>query len=373
MKGRNAGKGCILLLILLMALLESSHAASVEHLPEDEGTPLDSYVENAQSLVVVSTTKKDAYPTIKAALDAAPDGAIISLDEGTYREILDITTSVTIQGKDPVTTIISVCSSPNSYAMRIKAPQVTIQSLSFINTGDGLYTTGIKVSGPSITIKDCIFSDTPIGIALWTSSNTIEGCTFQRCEDEGIAFLGSASRSCTDNIVRDCVFHKNGDGIELQYASDNVITGCEFVANTHAGIDAIGDDNTNNRITYCRFSQNEGYGLYLYGADETQIDHCDLPEEQVMVVHSQEAVISYSEVNSLDIREGATVSIEECSSLAETQIKAVSSEYSIVCETTPTEQAPTPSQHLREEIVTKIQYLYELICSFFEQLQNYGK
>ena len=68
-------------------------------------------------------------------------------------------------------------------------------------------------------------------------------------------------------------FHENGDGIELQYASDNVITGCEFVANTHAGIDAIGDDNTNNRITYCRFSQNEGYGLYLYGADETQIDH----------------------------------------------------------------------------------------------------
>ncbi|EMR75194.1 Right handed beta helix region [Thermoplasmatales archaeon SCGC AB-540-F20] len=119
-------------------------------------------------------------------------------------------------------------------AVKITVAGVKLSGFSISNDGPGLYTTGVKIIASQTAIEDCTVFDTPVGIAVWSSKNTISNCIFYGCEDEGIAFLGSATSNCNDNLVTNCVFYDNCDGIELQYSSNNVISYCEFYDNTHA-------------------------------------------------------------------------------------------------------------------------------------------
>ena len=51
-------------------------------------------------------------------------------------------------------------------------------------------------------------------------------------------------------------FSECADGIELQWSSDNTFVNCQFLYNTHAGIDAIRDSNNDNLFISCIF---QGY------------------------------------------------------------------------------------------------------------------
>ena len=160
------------------------------------------------------------------------------------------------------------------YAIRISTPKVTIKNLKITNQAPGLYTTGIRISASETTIENCDLYNTPIGILTWTSENIINKCKFWGCQDEGIALIGSKYSECNSNIITNCIFYKNCDGLELQYSSKNRITGCEFYDNTHTGIDAIASSNNENTISNCKIYNNMVHGIYLSSSSKNQITNC---------------------------------------------------------------------------------------------------
>jgi parallel beta-helix repeat protein len=111
---------------------------------------------------------------------------------------------------------------------------------------------------------------------VWTSENKIENSVFYGCKDEGIAFLGSKYSQCNENIVSNCIFYENCDGIELQYSSDNVILNCDIYENTHTGIDAIASSNNRNKIVNCEIYNNRVHGIYLSSSSDNEISDCSI-------------------------------------------------------------------------------------------------
>ncbi|MCJ7571769.1 MAG: right-handed parallel beta-helix repeat-containing protein [Candidatus Thermoplasmatota archaeon] len=64
--------------------------------------------------------------------------------------------------------------------------------------------------------------------------------------------------------------------MELQYSSNNIITGCKLYNNTHMGIDAIAESNDKNTISNCAIYNNKVNGIYLSSSSDNQIMDCSI-------------------------------------------------------------------------------------------------
>ena len=134
---------------------------------------------------------------------------------------------------------------------------------------DFKYETGIRITEDGQEIKNKTFVDIPIGIAVWGSMTNIENCTFINCSDEGIVFFEMSH----NNIVRNCVFYQCVDGIELQRSCNNSFYNCDFIENSHAGVDAIHGSNNDNSFYNCTFHDNY-MGIYSYDSYGTLLINC---------------------------------------------------------------------------------------------------
>ena len=228
----------------------------------------------SKTYFVVNATGAGDYKTIQDAVNNAPEDSTIYVTVGMYQEIINIKTKIKLIGEDKYKTIINPISEENRYAICLGAPGVTISNFNITNGAPGLYTTAVKISAPETKTSNCIIHDAPIGIAVWTSYNTIENCIFTGCSDEGIALLGSKYNECNENKIKNCIFYNNCDGIELQYSSNNIISYCKFYENSHTGINAIASSNDGNKIINCEIYNNTVNGLYLASSSNNQIIDC---------------------------------------------------------------------------------------------------
>lgn len=151
-----------------------------------------------------------------------------------------------------------------------------ISSLVFANIliikkTDFKYEYGIRIDVDGQIIENYVFVDIPIGIAIWSSNNTVANCTFINCSDEGIILLGS------NNIIANCVFYLCCDGVELQKSSNNSFINCKFLSNTHAGIDAIHHSNSDNQFSFCIFYDNP-YACYFSKSENNHFENCTFLE-----------------------------------------------------------------------------------------------
>jgi nitrous oxidase accessory protein len=257
---------------------------------------------------VDSTNSEGSYSSIQTAIDSAPIGSTISIQAGTYNEIIKINKQINLIGEDKTSTIISTKSTHNGCAIEIRAEGVTISGFQISNTGSGLYATGIKINAPQTKITDCIFIDTPIGIAVWSSENTIQNCQFSRCTDEGIVLLGSFDVPCIKNVITSCEFSQNCDGIELQYASENSIINCKFFDNTHSGIDAIFSNNANT-IDNCEIKNNAVHGIYLSRSNTNTIKECSISNNKNGDVIIAAGSLNNQILNSKDQESSETIHV----------------------------------------------------------------
>ncbi|MCK5459179.1 MAG: right-handed parallel beta-helix repeat-containing protein, partial [Thermoplasmatales archaeon] len=145
--------------------------------------------------------------------------------------------------------------------------------------------------------------------------------------DEGIAFLGSSSNQCNNNIVTDCEFYDNCDGIELQYSSNNVISNCKFYDNTHAGIDAIGSSNNNNVISGCDLSNNKAFGIFFSRSTDNTISKCTFSENKIMATASKNIKVENCKLDGIYLKDKSSMTIEDCGDVLESKIKTVDSDY----------------------------------------------
>jgi parallel beta-helix repeat protein len=284
---------------------------------------------NIQSYSEIVIDISSVTTTIQDAINSAQPNSTIQLPAGTFTEILTINKPLHLKGDGISRTILSPTSANNGYAIRIIAKGVILSDLDITNKGLGLYTTCVKISASNTTIQNCTFHDTPIGIAIWSSENIISGCDFRGCDDEGIVLLGTSTTACSNSTITSCNFYENCDGIELQYATDNLITSCTFAQNTHAGIDAIESNNNNNIISNCEFTANQGFGLYLAQSSNNKITGCSFLDDSITLLHASENTISNSEVSTIRLMDHSSLFLEQCKGIDESAIISHQSSYTI--------------------------------------------
>lgn len=237
------------------------------------------------------------YPhhNIQEIIDSAQPNTTIIFQKGTFTQSFHVSKPLTLIGSSPDTTRFSIETKPNNPAITISSPFVTLSNLTITNTANGLYTTGLRIDSKLVHISNCIFNNTPIGVAIWNDYTFISNCTFSNCSDEGILIITTSISTSHSNIIKNSCFFNNCDGIELQHSSNNKIINCTFFNNTHAGIDAICDNNNNNEISSCTFQSNNAYDIYFASSKHNQITQCTFENKSKSVVFTP----SFS-TNSID-------------------------------------------------------------------------
>ena len=250
--------------------------------------------------------------SLQEMINNAAPGEILQLPSITFTEVLTIDKPLHLRGEGPIQTVLQPTSAPNGYAIQITAEGVILSNLTIMNHADGLYTTALKITAENTTIEHCVFQHTPIGIAIWSSKNTITNCVFQDCTDEGIVLLGTPASACTNNTIASCLFIENCDGIELQYATYTQIVLCNFTRNTHAGIDAIESDNDDNIISECTFIDNSAFGLYLARSSQNLITKCSFTNDALMLVHSMQNTLHNSQIKNIHLLDESSLLLDQC-------------------------------------------------------------
>lgn len=226
------------------------------------------------NFIIVDKDGGGQYTSVQEAINHAKSGWTIYIKNGEYPEVIEIKKTIQLVGEDKDSTLINPISEENRYAVYVGASGVKIKNVGITNGAPGIYSQGIKISSKNTVIDNCKIFNTPVGIAVWTGENSIYNSTFYGCKDEGIALLGSSKKPCNNNIISNCIFYDNCDGIELQHSSYNQIINCKFYNNMHTGINAIASNNNGNIISNCEIFNNRVHGIYLSSSNENKIVDC---------------------------------------------------------------------------------------------------
>lgn len=273
MKGRKSTIQGILLILIICSFFLSIQSAADE-------------IATEQTSFYVSPSDD-----VQSIINEVSDYSIIHLLPGIYTEQLTIKKTLRISGFSKDTTRFIVTTDVNKPAITLSAPNIILENVTVINQGPGIYTTAIRTIADNITIKHCSIQKTPVGIALWSSNNTIDNCVFTECSDEGIVIISSSYKKADCNVIQQCVFTNNCDGIELQGSCRNTITDCNFEDNTHDGIDAIHSDNNYNMISHCTIINNAVHGIYFSRSVYNNITDC------VIAANADENILFISPLN----------------------------------------------------------------------------
>ena len=368
----------VLLSILLVSEMNIYANALPEGKPENEEKENIIQHENYDSyntIIVDKNSNQEKFKSIQKAIDHALPGSTIYVKNGEYSEIITINKNIYLVGENKEETIINPESKKNSHAIKISASGVKIRGFGITNKGSGLYAMGIKISASQTTIEDCNIFDTFVGIAIWSSENSISNCHFWGCSDDGIVFLGSLVSECNNNVVTHCKFYNNCDGIELQHSSNNIISHSDFYDNTHAGIDAICSSNNNNIVSNCNIYNNGAFGIYLSGSLGNQIIKCTLTDNKIMTTDSKDTTINDCKLETIYLVDDSSMNIKNCRYIDESTIKTINSEYKIFDEEKTEEKTLgiNKKEGISNTIITKLLSIFPTLKSFWQLRNNFGQ
>jgi parallel beta-helix repeat protein len=196
----------------------------------------------------------DDYPSVAAALEAAPAGAAIVVQEGNYRESVTILRPITLQGQAgaqlhgesgrPVITVEETAD-VRIRGLRISGGETGVLVLDSVrisieeNEIVGNELRGIRALGSSVLIRSNLVADTwsPYGIGIHVANaitrppSVVEGNTVEENGAGGIV-VNLAEISIRDNTVR-----RNGyGGIAVNEMSVGSVVGNRVEGNVGTGI-----------------------------------------------------------------------------------------------------------------------------------------
>ncbi|MFI0470692.1 right-handed parallel beta-helix repeat-containing protein [Saccharopolyspora sp. 5N102] len=224
--------------------------------------------------LLVSPEQRGALPTIRDALEAAADGAVISIAPGEYEEPVHIRRKrVTISAREPGTVTIR---SPFRDHPTVSVVDGTVELSGLAVFGD--VQPAIRIAGGSAQIFDCAatagyaaaisigdgadvtlrgnrISDSQCGLIVENADGVVESCEIQDIVDDAVIVrLGAraALRHCT---VRGAGFR----GVYMYQASGSSIERCDISQTGEAGI-AVADQTSPN-IVECWVHDIQGVGI----------------------------------------------------------------------------------------------------------------
>jgi len=230
------------------------------------GITYDSDVVTVMDAIYVGSG--EFYETIQAAVDAASDGDIIIVDDGTYEEHIDITKVVHIYSANgPDDTIIDGTD--------------TDRPVSFSNSGAGTST----ISGFTIT-NGSVFGTGGAGIYVNTAQPTIDNCIITNndagtLDGGGIKVDNAASDVTITNSIISNNTGGNGGGLYLPSGTNATISNVVFDQNTGdlGGAIYFNATDSTTSITDSTFTGNsssQGGAFFMQGVNGIKFSRCTI-------------------------------------------------------------------------------------------------
>jgi parallel beta-helix repeat protein len=202
--------------------------------------------------LTVSPQRSGAYPTISDALEAATDGAVVSIEAGTYNEAIAVRGrrlslvaaaepgSVTIDATGATATAVACAGgelllrgitvksrdypavAASRALLRLERCRVQADTAAAVEVTDGT----------TITATDVVVAGGQFGIVIADASGTLDRCEIQDIDEDGIiARLGA------DPTIRNCSIRRCGHrGIYVYHSATPKIERCEIEKARGAGI-----------------------------------------------------------------------------------------------------------------------------------------
>jgi len=240
------------------------------------------------------------YPTIQSAIDAAVNGDIVEIADGTYTGVgnknLDFGgRAITVRGAsgDPALCIIDCEDDGRGFYFRNSEGQESVIVGLTVQNGMHDYGGGVRCDTSSPSLIDCIFLmnststqwDHYDGGGMFNDYNshpTLTRCQFianAAIHDAGGVFIGRDSSA----TFTDCVFESNTAGIDgggvcyYDQGSDALFISCTFTGNSAcdgAGLMAGGSDSS--VLSGCQFLNNSAtrYGGAISLHNNAQLTDC---------------------------------------------------------------------------------------------------
>jgi hypothetical protein len=237
-----------------------------------------------------------AFTSIQSAINAASEGATITIGKGTYAENVTVNKPVTLQGSGPQTVIEpaisnpvcaggSLCGGSASNIVLVEADNVTITNLRLEGDNPSL-TSGVVVGGKDIdarngiitnhlagTYNNLVVSKVAIADVYLRGIYASSGGSFNfnhdtvrnvQAEEQSIAmFAFAGTGSMDDNTVteaNDAISANWSQGIEFA-GNDITKSGSGVHTDNNGGSGGTADLIKGNKISECKLN---GYGIFVF-------------------------------------------------------------------------------------------------------------
>ena len=289
----------------------------------------------------------DNYTNIQDAVDAASDGDMIIVRDGTYNEDIDVNKRLAIQSENGSTNCIVQAANSDEHVFYVSASYVNISG--FTITGATWGTTVMYLD----SVDSCNISTNNISnngyMGIWLNdssnniltknniSNNLDGIKFELCNNNntiidnnilsnkwyGIDFwhfnnnniitknnisnnendgIWISSFSDNNTLTNNNILNNNGYGIWLDLSSNNIVTN-NNVSNNAYGIKVVSSYNviTNNNIS------NTCWGIELGGSNNTLTNNniSNICSEGIKISYSNSNIVSNN--NMLNTEEGISL------------------------------------------------------------------
>ena len=258
---RNEGMRIVVSLNLIWLLIASGLIGVCVFVPND-----NMIVSGA--LIEVDHSGGKDHTTIQAAVDAAGGGDTIFVYNGTYKEHVSISKTITLIGESENGTIIDA--EKTGTGIYITASGAVVKNFRVMNSATVGGHSGISLSvSNNCEILNCNITDNDNGIKLWASTDCImEGNNITRNNGwkGGIALEYSNS-----NIIRKNRIYSNlWVGIYMEGANGNGIDNNSVANNTH-GLMFYGAS-AGNEVHYNDIFDNRDNGIFVFNTNPAQVD-----------------------------------------------------------------------------------------------------
>jgi len=237
--------------------------------------------------ILVSTQQHGAYPTIREALEAAPDGSSISITPGEYAESLTLDNrNLTVESAGGGDVVIDA-SSHGEPAVRVTGGAVSLRGLT-LRSGDrptidarGAHLTaeGCELragyasclnatDGTQLDITSCQFTGGQYGLVLEDVDGSVNKCEIRGIADDAVIVRLGAKPAIRNSTIEGCGFR----GIYVYQSGKPTIELCEISQTGDAGISVA--HQSSPTLSACWVHDTQGVGIMFGRGCGGLVDEC---------------------------------------------------------------------------------------------------
>ena len=233
---------------------------------------------------------------LQALVDAAPVGAVLTLEPTVYAGNITIDKALTIEGNG-----LAIVDAAGGNGFEVTTADVTLRGLIIRNTGDSLDKENAGVSGREavrLIVEDCVFENVLFGIFARQSPDSIfrnnvigamdldlgrRGDGIRVWETDGAQIIGNTVDGGRDSVmwysdnllVADNIFTNGRYGLHFMYSHDATITGNVIEGNSVGGFLMY-----SKNLTFTGNFIGGNYGPSGYGLGMKEVDGATVEDNQ---------------------------------------------------------------------------------------------